>query len=73
MACFLVSGRAGLKEATHPERHVCIGSKADEMHVTESRPLHPTQRTNGEASHNVCVGSNSGENSTSALSPLFPQ
>jgi hypothetical protein len=26
------------------------------LFVTESRPLHPTQRTNAEASLKVCVG-----------------
>ena len=30
-----------------------FGSKADDLCVTESRPLHPTQRTNAEASLNV--------------------
>jgi hypothetical protein len=37
-------------------QHVCFGSKADDLSVTESRPLHPSQRTNAEASLNFCVG-----------------
>ena len=36
--------------------HVRNGSKADDLHETESRPLHSTQRANAEASLGVCVG-----------------
>jgi len=32
------------------------GSDADNLRLTESRRLHPTQRTNAEASLNVCEG-----------------
>ena len=35
--------------------NVCYGSKADDLRLTELRPLHPTQRTNAEASLNVCI------------------
>jgi len=36
--------------------HVRNGSKANDLHETESRPLHSTQRANAEASLDVCVG-----------------
>lgn len=36
--------------------HVGFGSVADEVQATASRPLHPTLRTNAEASLNICVG-----------------
>jgi hypothetical protein len=37
-------------------RYVAGGSKADALYVTESRPLHPAQRTSVDASLNFCVG-----------------
>jgi hypothetical protein len=37
-------------------QNVRYGSVADEMQVIASRPLYPGQRTNAEASLNVCVG-----------------
>ena len=36
--------------------NVCCGSMADTLYVSGTRPLHPTQRTNAEASFKVCAG-----------------
>ena len=50
------TGRWKNNRAENSASAVCYGSKDDDLCVTESRPLHPTQRTNAEASLNVCVG-----------------
>jgi hypothetical protein len=46
------------RELTSPiaDADVRFGSKAGDLCVTESRPLHPIQRTNAEASFNVRIG-----------------
>ena len=49
---WLISTRHGKSDPTG--MNVCFGSKADEMYVSASRPLHLTSPTCAEAGLNVC-------------------